>query len=440
MQSSVFTRGAAVAAAVAIVGLSAAPASAATVSQASSSAVSVDLAGSAASVDSGTYKATYDGKSTSTTGTSKPLVSALSGQTLVSNGALTQEADASKKNGKSFSEACAGLVGDGTGNVGVGSGRCLQGDGIVHLDLGTLDLSQFRVSKSDLYKGMDDKVAKQIAPVQGPVAKVVDSALAKATAAAGHPSLRIDLRSAESACQAFGASTAGDATLNDASAYATVPVKGNVPLLDLPAHPQPNAKLVTNLGPVVASIVSQVRTTVLNTVRAALKPVLTLNDKLVDQIVNQIVDQATAKVKDAFSPLQENVLDLTLNKQVQTKKGISVTAIDLDVLPAAQKLLKTDIAHVAVGQSVCGPNTVGAVGNGSSSDTTGPQANVNAGAQADGDPQAAVTVHPKGAPAKADVHLMSAKAKAGIGALVALVVLAAAGVGTRFFMLRARRA
>lgn len=435
MHSSVFTRGAAVAAAVALVGLTAAPATAASVSQASSSAVSVDLAGTA-HVDSGTFEATYDGNKTQTSGTSKPGLGVLTGQTLISGGVLRQEADATTKNGKSYSEACAGLVGDGTGTVGVGSGTCLGGNGTVTLDLGNLDLDQLRPAKSALFQGWDDKVANQVSSVRGPIAKAFDSAVAKATGAAGRPSLNIDLRAAESSCATLGQSSAADARIENGTAYVTLPVNGKVvPLVSLPAHPEANHKVVANLGPLVAGIVSAVRTELLKTLGKVLSPALALNQK----VLNQVTDQLLGRVRDAFAPLQENVLSLTLNKQDTTKKGIEATAIDLNVLPAAANVLKTHIAHVAIGQSICGPNRPDAVAA-AANDNAPSGLNVGAHA-ADGTKGGlGVTAHPQGAPASADVHLMSSKAKAGIGAVVALAVLAAAAVLTRLYMVRRRAA
>lgn len=433
MHSSVFTRGAAVAAAVAVVALSAAPASAATVAQASSSAVSVDLAG-AAHVDSGTYSATYDGKNTQTSGTSKPGLRVLGGQKLISGGALRQEADARTQNGKSYSSACSGLVGDGTGSVGVGSGDCLSGDGTVTLDLGKLDLDKLRPAKSELFKGWDDKVSNKVAPVRGPLAGAISKALQKGTQAAGSPSLNIDLRAAESSCASLGDNSVGDATIQNANAYVHLPVKGNVTLLNLPVHPEANHKVVANLGPLVAAIVDQVRAQLLKTVGKVLSPVVTADSKLVNKVVAQVIDQ----VRKDFKPLQENVLALTLNKQVTSNKDIKVSAIDLQVLPVAEKVLKTDVAHVAIGQSTCGPNRQTAVAAAAKDNPTG--VDVGAHAADGGKPGVGVSAHPAGAPASADVHLMSGKEKAGLGALVALVVLAGAGAATRFFVLRSRRA
>ena len=57
-----------------------------------------------------------------------------------------------------------------------------------------------------------------------------------------------------------------------------------------------------------------------------------------------------------LSPVGDNVLDLTLNKQTRpTADSIRVNAIDLQVVPAAQAQLGASLASAQIGNVVCGP-------------------------------------------------------------------------------------
>ncbi|SDO44283.1 hypothetical protein SAMN05660199_02004 [Klenkia soli] len=107
------------AATTALVVLCAGPAAADT-SAASATAASLVLAnGSAAS--SGSFSASHDGQTGTTTGNSAPALSVLGSQTLITSGALVQKAVALADG---TSAACAALVGSG-GGVSIGSdGTC----------------------------------------------------------------------------------------------------------------------------------------------------------------------------------------------------------------------------------------------------------------------------------------------------------------------------
>ena len=63
------------------------------------------------------------------------------------------------------------------------------------------------------------------------------------------------------------------------------------------------------------------------------------------------------QVEAQLAPLEENVLDITLNKQDRPEPGaIQVNAIDLQVLPAGPGTADASLASVQIGNVVCGPS------------------------------------------------------------------------------------
>ena len=63
------------------------------------------------------------------------------------------------------------------------------------------------------------------------------------------------------------------------------------------------------------------------------------------------------QVEAQLAPLEENVLDITLNKQERPEPGaIRVNAIDLQLVPAAAAQIDASLASVQLGNVVCGPS------------------------------------------------------------------------------------
>ena len=115
MRSPLSVRGAALAAATAMIGLSvtAAPATAAEKPQAKASSVALTVnVSDKVKVDTGRYTATYNGKKTVNSGTNKPALPLLAGdQQLLSVGVFAQDAAAALQNGNVYSGACSALAG-----------------------------------------------------------------------------------------------------------------------------------------------------------------------------------------------------------------------------------------------------------------------------------------------------------------------------------------
>lgn len=337
-------RASAIALSAALVGLTGAPASAATVvARASASAVVVTVAGTP--TDSGTYSVTNDGSAQTATGSNRPAVSALTGQSLVSAGALAQDA-VTTTSGRSA--ACSGVAGEGATVAAVGDGQCLTPGGTLALSAGTLDLSHLQIVQSTVLQGLDQQVQTALTPVLDPVVGALQGGLQTGLRQLGDPGLFVGLGAVQSRCTAAPGSADGDATLADAGAY--VQVGGQrVDLLSLPVHPAPNTKITAGLGDVALAVENALRSQLSTALAGSLGPL----SAAVDQAA--VLDTVLANLGGQLAPLDATVLSGTLNRQVRPTAGsIEVTALSLDVLPAAA--LGPPPLSVQLGRSTCGPS------------------------------------------------------------------------------------
>ena len=414
MRTTLIARGAAVAAAAAMVALSAAPASAATVSQASATALSLELAGTGAR-DTGTYAVTNNGSTESAEGTNEPLITALGGQKAIHAGTLAQDAVATKD---ATSAACSGLAGDGATVVAVGSGDCLSGGDNISLDAASLDFADVELVSSGLFQGVDQQLIsalKEAGLSQTAVTDPLSKALKDLLAAMGDPGLHLDLGAVQSSCTADKDKASGDSSLANSRAYITVPTVGDVTLVDLPVDPDVNQKVVTDLTGVTDAILDALRTQFTKALNGALAPA---NGGL-DQLQTQVLDTALGQIESQLAPLEENVLDITLNAQTTSPGAITVTALDAKVLPAAQEFVGGSLAHLTIGTSSCDPNSPIAK-------------TVKNPPKADNPPASVPTVVTAGMESYDD-------GSAGRIALVTLLLLAAAGAGVATYVRMLRR-
>lgn len=412
MRTTLIARGAAVAAAAAMVALSAAPASAATVSQASATALSLELAGTGAT-DSGTYAVTNDGSTESAEGTNEPLITALGGQDAIRVGTLAQDAVANKD---ATSAACSGVAGDGATLVAAGSGDCLSGGDNIKLDAASLDFSDLRVIQSDLFQGMDTQVQDALKPFQDQITAGLAQLLAPAIEGLDGAGLYVDLGAVQSSCTADDDTASGDSTIASSSVYVVVPGGDRVTLVDLPIEPAVNQKVVTDLSGVTDAVLKGLRTQLSNGLDGALSPI----DPVVDQLQQQVLNTLLTSLQEQLAPLEDNVLDITLNAQDTSPGAITVTALDAKVLPAAEAFVGGSLAHLTIGTTHCGPN----------SPVT--KTVVNNPPKAANPPASVPTVVTAGMESYDD-------GSAGRIALVTLLLLAAAGAGAAAYVRTLRR-
>ena len=77
----------------------------------------------------------------------------------------------------------------------------------------------------------------------------------------------------------------------------------------------------------------------------------------------QVIDTASAQLQANLGPLEQNLLDITLNQQVHpTPHSIKVRALNIDLLPAAKSQLSGHpLANLQIGNAACAPVATAAV-------------------------------------------------------------------------------
>lgn len=400
---------------IAVIGVTTAPAMAAEpAAEASATALVLTVAGSP--VDSGQYTVTNDGTQESETGTNSPEVAdVLSNQDNVSVGVLYQDATTVAADGRGTAYACSGVAGTGAVIAEVGDGSCLTGGDAVSLLPGTINLGDANLIQSNVLDPLTGPLNAALGPLVSQLTTPLSDVLNQVLGGLGNLGVVVESAGAiQSTCQAT--STSASATSNIADLRAFVNVAGQeVDILDLPVGDiPPNTEVVTNLDVVVDAILAGVETQLTNGLNGALQPLTALLPYL-----NQINDLVIAQISDQLAPVRDNLLSLTLNKQSQpTPNSIEVTALDLQVLPAASQFIGTSFAAVELGKAFC-QGGVYAVDEPPTPPTTPPT---------DDTPNVPISV-PAGMAGETEVPW-------GPGALVAMVVLAAAAGGYRFFRIR----
>lgn len=303
-------------------------------------------------LDSGTVKAVNDGAREQKTGTRDPLVTVLGNQPFLNAGTLSQDAATSVVDRRGLSAACAGLAGDGATLVSVDEGFCLEPGTNATINAGTLDLSGIEIIRTDLLAGLDQALLDALQPLLTPVLTAVEGVVQDALTALGDPGIVLDLGTIQSQCTATPAAADGDSQITDASLALQLPAPlGRVDLVELPTNPPANTKVVTDLDVVLTTLTDGLETQLSTALGGVLAPVGALLDELVTALNANIV----TALADQLAPLEDNVLDATLNKQTRGDRSIEVTALDLTVLPAAADF-GIELVDLEIGRSSCGTN------------------------------------------------------------------------------------
>lgn len=298
--------------------------------------------------DSGSFTATNDGEDETTSGSRNPLITALANQSFIQAGTLSQDAatSATSRGGKAV--ACAGLAGDGATLLSVENGFCLDPANNAQINAGTLKLADVQLVQSEVLQGLDAQLQAALQPLLTPVLTAVDGAVDQVLTALGDPDIVLDLGTVQSQCTADLTDALGASQLTNASLYIDLPAPaGRVTLIDFPTAPAPNTKLLTDLDDVVAEINSGLQTQLEQGLAGILAPL----GPVADEIITTINDNVIAAVADQLGPLEDNILDVTLNKQTTGNRSIEVTALDLRLLPAAAQFV--DLVNIEIGRSSC---------------------------------------------------------------------------------------
>jgi hypothetical protein len=339
-------RSAALAGAAALTVMTASPGYAATiVSQSSANALTISLDGNDA--DSGTVTATNDGTGETKTGETNPPIAVLGNQDLLDIGVLAQEAEAKMSGKGGVSAACSGIAGDGGSVVTIGESGCLTPGSPVGVSIANLDLSGSVLIDPESALGGLAPLNEIMDQIVGPLTAAISGALEPL----GETGLGGTLGTVQAFCNATPGTADGDANIADSKL--TLSLGGQtIDLVEFPASPPPNTKVVTDLDVVLRTILDALRVDLNNTLEGSLAPLSATIDPIQDQIVNTIV----ADIADQLAPLEENILDITLNKQSRpTATSIAVSAIDLRLLPAAAESMDGPLVGLEIANVTCRP-------------------------------------------------------------------------------------
>lgn len=363
-----FVRLGAVGAAASVAMLAAGPALAADApaAQATASALTVALVGNA--TGTGTYAVQTDGTNQTSSGNKSPALTAVGPLKLIGLGTAAQDATTkmvSASNGyDGTSQACAGLAGPGASLVAVGNaGSCLTGGSVLSLSPATLDLTGLNLSTlltagntSLLDAILTPAVVQQLQGLLGQVETQLSSSL-QTVLAQLQLGLNLNLGVVTAQCSAVPGSATGSASLANAGLTLTVPSLGNVTLVNLPVNPAPNTHVLTNLDQVVSAIESGLQTELQSLLPAQLGTITGLTNQLLTQVLDAVNNNLIKVIAPQLQPLQDNILDITLNKQsVPSAGAIDVTALDLQLLPAAKQFTGSSLLSLQIGHVTCGPN------------------------------------------------------------------------------------
>lgn len=325
---------------------------------------SLDLTIAGNSVVTQTLTAVNDGEgeTKNDASTIPNLTTVLPGTNLLGAGVAPQDATAND-DGTSF--ACAGLAGEGsTGVVTTGDPDvpCTidRGDPLT-LGLGSLDLGpEILSSFSGALQPLVSALGPLLTPVGGAVDQIVDTLIGGlGSTPLGEIGLHLGLNGVEAVCAANPDAAQGTAKLADAGISLSLPAAGEITLVDLPVNPNPNQKVVTDLNGVVDEVRDALVTQLTNGLDGALAALADPIELVVRTIQDSLLDALLDALDPLLSALEEQVLDITLNKQVVGDNGrsIEVTAIEILLLPAAANVLGAEALLTGdIGWVSCGPN------------------------------------------------------------------------------------
>jgi len=340
---------AALAGAATITIMTASPGYAATiVSQASANALHATLAGNEL-FDTGTVAATNDGSGETKTGETNPPVSVLGNQDLLDVGVLAQEAEARLDGNKGVSAACSGIAGDGGEVVEIGESGCLTPGSPIGVSLANLDLTGIvtinPLSALGPLAELNPVLEGVLGQLTAPISQGLEDAL-------GALELGGTFGTVQAFCTASPGSANGRANIADSTLGLTVAGE-TVNVLTLPVNPPPNTHLLTDLDVVLTAVLDGVRTDLNESLDGAGAGL----NLIIDALQQDIVDAIVAEVAPQLAPLEDSVLDVVLNKQTRSPaNSIQVTAIDLQVLPAAADFVDGPLVGLEIANVSCGPN------------------------------------------------------------------------------------
>lgn len=348
--------------------LAAGPAIAATdpVSQASAQSANISIAGN--TLVGQRVTSTNDGSKPTNTNTSTipDLVSALGTNNLLGIGVALQSATA---NADGTSYACAGVAGQGSsGLVNVGGQSCELDGKPMTIDLGNLDLGSTLLDPNGAISGaiaatpLGDALNTVVKALQGNLVSALSGGLKALGVSIGG-----SLSAIEATCQANPQKATGAAHLVDSTGgNNNSPIKltiggQSLTILNLPANPAPNTKLVADLSGSTKMLTDALQNEVNTVLGGQLGGVPGLST-LLPTLQQNVLDQLLGQLKPLTDALSQYVIEADLNTQKVGDNGrsIDVTALNLHVLPATTQFTGFPLINGMIGNVTCGPNTLAA--------------------------------------------------------------------------------
>ena len=309
--------------------------------------------------DTGQVKASNDGTGEKKTNdTVNPPIDVLSGQPYAGIAVLAQDAAASKA-GKSA--ACSGIAGDGgaANVVEVGDSSCLTPGDNINLRLANLELDT--LLSAEVVRGTGtslDTLLDALAALPGGADAVdqvttgLQDAVDAVEANLGDAGLVLDVGAIEASCR-FDGQSSGQTVLANGDVKLVIPQVGEVPLTKgFDPKPAPNTHVIAQSDEIVDLILTELRASLNDNLDAITDPVY---NNLIDPVQTQVVNQVVTQLKPALQAVQDNLLDITLNKQTRKGRSIDVTGLSVKVLAGAQQFGAPVIVDLNVANVGCGP-------------------------------------------------------------------------------------
>lgn len=358
------------------------PAMAADGARGEASALRISVGGQEEPQGTGTVVATNDGTGEEKTGPVDPPVSVLTGQPFVDLGVLAQDAAADDDG---TSEACSGVAGDGGSVIEIGESGCLEPGDNIALGLSALDLSGLLETEAIEGTGSLATLLGALGADQlTAVVAELNQGLAQVTGQSGDAGLYVDADAVQAFCTADGSTAEGTTLLANAGLRVAIPgvgpAEGTV-IEGFAPEPDPNTRVLTDLQEVYDLLVDELEASLSDNLDDITDPLITT---VLDPLEDQVIDEALAQLEPALQALEQNLVEIVLNKQETSQGGkrIDVTGVFVRLLPAAEAAgAPAPLAQVEIANVGCGPMAAAAGGGTTTDDEGNPvPTTVNAGA------------------------------------------------------------
>jgi hypothetical protein len=346
---------------------------AATVSQASAQSLKLDIAGNSAV--SQKITATNDGsaETRNNASTIPTLADLIKGNNVLGAGVAPQDAHA---NADGTSYACAGIAGGASGGVvTVGDEKCTIDGAKLTLGLGNIQLDLVHLLGSE--GAISGPLGEGLKPVTDQLGGALNGVIKQLSdGLADTPLGQIGLSGAvsviESACQATPDAALGDAQILDTAGRHTMPISVTIPdgkggtqtlalvTLDVNVEPKPGGTdLLVNLDEVTQAVINAITEELQTAVGGQIAKLGDAVKLVLQSVQDKIVAELVKQLKPALQQLSDNVLKVTINNRIYGDSGrsVDVTALDVQVLPAAKQFAGAALVDGTIGHVTCGPNS-----------------------------------------------------------------------------------